>query len=771
MKFRYLVFFLINFFFFFAPLKAQNKLGLVLSGGGAKGMAHVGVLKAMEEAGLRPDYIAGTSMGSVVGALYSLGYSADEIETIFRSVDWGEVLSNQVPLDYISFEEKEYYNRYLLELPLVGTKVKFSTGLIRGQMLNELIQRYFWTSMSYQTYDEFPIPFRCIATNSANGEAVVFDRGSLATAVRASMAIPTAFTAVQYDSILLVDGGVVSNFPVEQVLNMGADYVIGVNVGTQKDEPDPESMTEILLSLAMLPSDSRLPEQMKLCDIYIEPDVVDFGTAGFSKADTIIKVGKLTGQEFKSAFEALQRKIGEKKEPFSIAGRVASYKINEIYLDGNEVFSDVLVMNKLGLEAGDSINQGNIEEAIRRVYGINGFKQVDYELVPINDSVVDLNIRMDEKEKTHIFASIHADNLFSAGLTLNITSRDLLGPESRTVLAADISRNPRLRFDYYKYIGQNKRYAANFRYDYLLEQLPIYDKGDDIDIVSSRTNRIALNFISTQSLKQSFSFGLFYESNISKSRYNIDIPKGVDKIHAEQFGLKYAWLKNNFNNRNFPTAGTEHVLLVNMHLENSYAVDLQDGVDTVFLDVEGSVPVGVSKSLLNQVVKEYTPDFYVDFVYNYKSYKQIFKRTQFIPHLSLGLVLGFEDYGSFVHVKNLGGTQRVWVDDIPFLGLNYSEMQEPNYAIIGARIQHLFFKNLFFRYGANLLSHYDYVPLDELDAYLNVDELNNNFLFGYGAELSLRTPLGPLSGGLSWNNKDPYTRYYFSFGYSFNYSD
>jgi len=204
---------------------------LVLSGGGAKGIAHIGIIKAMEKEGLYPDYIAGTSMGGIVGGLYATGYSADKLDTIVRSIDWGLVLSNNIPLNYISYEEKEYYNRYLVEFPIVKGKLKLPSGMIEGQMLSDVLTHYTWPSMKYESFDDFPIPFRCFATDVSTGKQITFKDGPLSEALRASMAIPTAFTAADLDTTLAVDGGVVNNFPVEELFKMGADIVIGVNLG------------------------------------------------------------------------------------------------------------------------------------------------------------------------------------------------------------------------------------------------------------------------------------------------------------------------------------------------------------------------------------------------------------------------------------------------------------------------------------------------------------------------------------------------------------
>ena len=354
--------------FFPTGIKSQDnngkrkKIGVVLSGGGAKGIAHVGILKAMEEEGLRPDYIAGTSMGSIIGGLYAMGYSADQLDTIVRAIDWGLVLSNNIPLTYISYEEKEYYNRYLVEFPIVEKKLKLPSGMIEGQMLSEVLTHFTWPAMKYDSFDDFPIPFRCIATNVSNGKEIVFKNGPLSEALRASMSIPTAFTAADLDTTLAVDGGIVNNFPVEELFKMGADVVIGVNVG-DGFEPAEEigSMAGILMQVAMIPSLERIDGQIKMCDIYIKPDLENYGTASFSSYSEILALGYKAGEINRQKFKALARQlhIDPPKEPFKGIPYVPSpIEINKINLRGNNLVTGRLILSKLGIQAGDTVNRG-----------------------------------------------------------------------------------------------------------------------------------------------------------------------------------------------------------------------------------------------------------------------------------------------------------------------------------------------------------------------------------------------------------------------------
>ncbi len=759
---------LLGLFFLFGNIFGQEspKLGLVLSGGGAKGVAHIGALKAMEEAGLRPDFIAGTSMGAVIGSLYAVGYSATQIEQMILEIDWNVVLSNDVPLNYISFEEKEYYDRYLLDVPIDHGRVALTSGLIDGQMLTEVLMHYLWPSFEYKDFDALPIPYRCLATDVKTGNSIVFSGGSLPTAVRASMALPTAFSAVNLDTTLAVDGGVLNNFPVDIMREMGADYIIGVNVSAPS-EGIPGSMIDILLSLATIPSEKKLMAQIEDCDIYLQPDMMGYSTASFSKSNEILQLGIDYANQFVPQFKALGQKMKMNREPFSRNTEKKELKILKINLKGNVLFSNGLILEKLGIDEGETVSHTELEEAIRRVYGINGFTKVDYQLDIVSDGAANLDIRMFEKHANHFLASIHADNIFSAGVLLNYTARDLLGKESRSIFALDISKNPRFRFDYYKYLGLNRKFAANFRYDFLSEQLPNYEQGEVTDVLINKVNRLNLTVLSTQSLRSSFAFGVFFENNRSKSGYGIVAPNGIKRGVDERAGLRFGYFMNSLNNRNFPTKGAESNLIISSYLYASNRIDLEDGVDTLYGD-DGLI---LTKDELNTLTNLITPSAYFNVFYSYKKFIPVAKNLQVVPRLGVAVTLGMDETFTYVDEFRLGGWQRVWIDDTPLLGFQFGELATPNFGQLGMRLQHQFFKNFFLKYGADFLVYHSHIPLDQLSDILEANQLEASTTLGYGAELSIRTPLGPISGGLSANTSDGFLRYYFSLGFSLNYSD
>ena len=242
----------------------RPKIGLVLSGGAAKGFAHIGLLKVLEEVGIQPDYITGASMGSIVGGLYALGLNAEQLEQIALSQNWELVLSNKVDLESINILEKKNFDSHFLSLHYQDGKFLFPQGLIEGQYLSLVLARLACSSHLIDDFDDFPTPFRCVAVNVLDGEVVVLDKGFLARAQRASMAIPTVFTPIELDDKLLIDGGVIRNLPAQEAIDMGADILIGAYAGagpTTKD--DLKTGIDILVQTSFLYSIADTKEQIK----------------------------------------------------------------------------------------------------------------------------------------------------------------------------------------------------------------------------------------------------------------------------------------------------------------------------------------------------------------------------------------------------------------------------------------------------------------------------------------------------------------------------
>ena len=779
MKIRFLIFFL-SFCVCFSTLFAQKeapsrpKIGLVLSGGGAKGFAHIGILKALEKEGIKPDYITGTSMGSIVGGLYAIGYSADQLDSLVRNVDWDKVLSNNIPLNYISYEEKEYYNRYLLELFIENGGLNLPSGLIEGQILSETLSHYTWPSSKYETFDDFPIPFRCVSTDVSTGKEIIFSDGPLSEAMRASMAIPTVFTSAELDSTLAVDGGVLNNFPVEEAIKMGADIIIGVNVsGGFESSEEIGNMVGILLQISMIPSLERMEKQIELCDIYIEPDLKENTTGSFANYEEILELGDLAGESIREKFRSIKRiESGPQRKEELVSMKVSPVILDKIELLGLKSKSEILVMSKFGYEVGDTVQRMEVEQGIRRIYGINKFKKVIYHIDHINSERVKLQIRVYEKPEKSLKVGLHYDNVFSAGITGNITLRNTLGDNTRSIIAGDISENPRFRFDYLKYIGAKRKQALNVRYDYRSLQVPSYLNGEIEDIEVNKNHIASIGLMSTQSLKEFTFINARYEYEGLKYKVGNVTPEGVKTLRLNRFHVIGGYIRNTHNDRNYPSSGTNIDLIVSLFPLNDYNLKYNNGVDTIYLPLDStSFELPVTKPQLDQAIDRLTPDFFATLQFQYSKIIPIAKNFQILPSISMGATFSteedFKQYNDFI----VGGLQKIDFDDITFLGLNYREITAPNIGIVGLQFQNVLFKNFFLRYGINGLLYHPHIPLNELEKFDFQNMIDNNSVLGYGFNIRYKSFIGPITFGLSYNNRDSNPRYYFAIGFSFNYSD
>ncbi|HEX9974225.1 MAG TPA: patatin-like phospholipase family protein, partial [bacterium] len=260
----------------------RPKIGLVLSGGGAKGFAHVGVLKMLDSLQIPIDYIAGTSMGSIAGALYAIGYSGIDLEKLAYRSDWQEIFTDKPPRPDLPYFQKEQTGKYQLEFGVQGVKPMPPSGLIFGQKVSLLFSSLTFPYERITDFDQLPIPFRCVAVDLVTGNQVVIKNGSLAKAMRASMAIPTVFSPVEWGDSLLVDGGLLNNLPVDVVKQMGADIVIAVDV--QSPLLARKQLTSALSVLEQTVSPvgiERVKENLKQVDLLIRPDIEEFTAADF----------------------------------------------------------------------------------------------------------------------------------------------------------------------------------------------------------------------------------------------------------------------------------------------------------------------------------------------------------------------------------------------------------------------------------------------------------------------------------------------------------
>ncbi len=750
--------------------ETRPKIGLVLSGGGAKGMAHVGVIRSMEKAGIRPDYVVGTSMGSVVGGLYALGYSPDELEEIILNIDWDLLISNRVEFSSIAFEEKEYYNRYLLELPVKNGKIAFPSGLIEGQMLSEVLQYYTWPANKYKSFDDFPIPFRCVATDIGSGKPIIFEKGYLHDAMRSSIAIPTFFTAFDLDSTSVVDGGVVNNFPVDIVKEMGADIVIGVNVSDEDFSAADQlgGFGGILMQLAMSQSLTKTQGNIEQCDIYIKPDLGEYSTGSFGNFREILELGDKAGQLYFDDFKDLADSLGRNDIVSGLGFEEAPIQVNGIEFVGNKLFPNSLLQSKLNIPVGSTISRKELQQGIERIYGINGFYKVDFSLIPFGENRYNLKVRLKEKPSSLLNLAVHYDNQFSAGILLNYTARDFIGKSSRTVFLLDVSENPKGRIDYYKYFSKGKSLAFNANLNLLRQQIPDYENGKETEVLIERNNSLVAQIMTTNSLKQFFAIGGVYQYNKSRYRFNNTFSDDLKNASQSTLGLRFRYYRNSQNDRNYATSGAEGLFETVFHVSNGLGINLKSGSDTLFVNVDG-IEVPFPSDALNLLTNVLNPDPYLTVIGRYSKYLPISPRFQFKPEVAGAITFTDQQEGKVYQEFLVGGYQNIRFTDMHFWGLNYGEIQTSNYIKAGLEAQIIPIKNIYIRAGVNYLGFSDSFSISDED-FLNKIFQDGNYT-GFGADISYKSILGPITVGVSSNNKDHQLRSYFSLGLSFNYTD
>lgn len=408
----------------------EIKLGLALSGGGAKGFAHIGVLKVLEEEGIPVHMISGTSMGSIIGSLYAVGYTAREIEQIVLDLNWNVLFNDNFQINSQNITRRvKRNNSYLFTFPINNNKVSLPTGLIDGQNISMLLYRLMLPYHNVTDFTRLPIPFSAVATNLSTGEATTFTEGYLADAVRASIAIPSVFKPVKINGKTYIDGGVVRNIPSEDVRKLGANLVIASDVGEPTQPVDSlKTFVDILFQSIGFHQKESDNHQKAQTDFYIRPDITKFSTFSFDQAKEIIKRGE---QAARRALPDIKRKIRNQKvapstfEPISPNKRepllISEINFNNITSLAQQ--QQMAVAIDMNLPA--RLTYAQIEDKINRLYSSGLFNQISYRLR--KDRKGDgyrLVLEFQHREQTFAGLSMRYDSKYKAALLFGVTSTD-----------------------------------------------------------------------------------------------------------------------------------------------------------------------------------------------------------------------------------------------------------------------------------------------------------------------------------------------------------
>ncbi|WP_284651178.1 patatin-like phospholipase family protein [Flavobacterium terrisoli] len=541
--------------------KRRPKVGLVLSGGGAKGFAHIGVLKVLEQAGVKIDYIGGTSMGAVVGGLYASGYSATQIDSIFYNTNFDELLQDYIPRSSKTFYEKRNDEMYAISLPFHKMKIGIPIALSKGMYNYNLLSKLTHNVRHVRDFDKLPIPFFCVATDIETGEAIILKEGYLAQAMLASSAFPSLFSPVEIDGRVLIDGGVVNNYPAEEVRKMGADIIIGVDVQDDLKKRDAlKDATRILVQITNLDMIKSMNEKKKITDIYIKPDISNYGVISFDQGREIINKGELAAFLDIDKIMQLASPDGTYKRN-NLSAAKDTLQIKSISINKLDNYTRAYILGKLRIKSGKKISYEELKKGINNINATQNFSRISYTIEPYQGAD-ELKLNLAENSvKTFLKFGLHYDGLYKSALLTNITQKKSLFKNDVVSLDLGLGDNIRYNLDYYidngfywsfglksRFNQFNRNVATDFRDGEILEQLGLNSINMDF---SDLTNQAYMQTV----FIQKFLIGAGVEWKYLKIQTDnlSDVNPTFEKSsYASVFGyMKY----DSFDNKLFPKKG------------------------------------------------------------------------------------------------------------------------------------------------------------------------------------------------------------------------
>jgi NTE family protein len=679
----------------------RPKVGLVLSGGGAKGLAHIGVLKVLEEAGIIPDYIGGTSMGGIVGGLYAIGYSADSLEKFAKSIKWSYYLSDDIPRRAITLEEKEDHDRFVLSMPIAEKGIKIPGGVINGQNIENLLNQLCSSVYLVRDYNDFQIPFLCNATDIATGKEIVFREGYLPDDLRATMAIPSIFYPIELNGKLLVDGGLVNNFPADRVKEMGADILIGVDVGFQYYTKDQlNSMFRIIEQSLFFYGEANTDRNRKLCNIVITPSLGKFNAASFNGTDSLIDIGEKAARAIFPQLKALADSLKALDPTFGHRQKVIfpdSFFLTQIRVEGLEKVSGELLIGKLELQVLKKYTAADIGRAVDRLYSSLYFEKVSYE-VEKTEPGIRLILRVKENADGSIRFGLHYDSNTKSAILLNTTFRNVLFPGSKFAINGGLGDNPFFKTEYFKNNGWKPGFGVAFS-----------SSRSETFLYKNARKISSLNFYETKLQ--------LYIQSIFRNSYAIG-----GGIEFENSLIK-------------PVIDPGTIIRNSKYkLINYYAFLQMDSYDNPFYPTRG---IKVYSGLKLLISKDLAP---VSFIHaRISKAEKLADRFTLIGHLYAGAING--DSIPSQYMFSSGGIIESYRNGImPFPGLDYMEIASKNLLSLKMDLQMKMFENIYI-VGMVNAGNFKYSFNDLFTV--------NDILSGYGVILGYNSLIGPMEISVS----------------------
>ena len=687
-------------------LHSEEKVGLALSGGGSRGLAHIGILKVLDELNIKVDFIAGTSMGAVVGGLYAMGYSADQIEDMILNTDLDNIFDEAVSREDLYIGEKRWmpYANYYFDLD-----DKFHPGLpealFSGSKLINMLYDYTYATSNINDFNKLPIPFRCVATNIITGEMKIFDNGNLHEVMRASMSVPSILEPMELNDEFYIDGGIKANMPSEIVQDMGANFIIGFQLNSElRSKENLNNLIKVLDQTINFSMTDNVKKSIELCDILIKPELFEISNYDFNDKKKIIDMGEIAARKHINEL----KKLPKRKERKYIEATPNKLSFTKISVAGNEHLSNVKIREYVGLKTNTSYSKREILQAINGAYNSQYFKYI-YPVISYVNERYELILKVKERNRKRLgFAiSSNTDQEVVVGLTLELNN--YIQHNSKLLINARIGDKNELNVDYVKNFG--KHWGIYFRtFPYVKEQ-KLYSYGEDHSITNSV---YSVEYGATSGI------GIYARNSIVAELYGYSyrsrLYKHIGEFENSEFyssGLGIKLYHESLNDYIFPKHGVQFLAKLSTAKEGLYS---EVGNKKFYSKLRMLMPFGNV--------------FSVKYQFEYGSHFDS-KEEEFDPFY-------------------IGG-----IDS--FMGLYPAENSAAIYKINTIALRFNPKKNLFCDIQFNVLQ------LGDIDYWTPEDD----FFKAAGIKLGYKTFLGSLRIGFALD-EDEEKHFYFSFGHNFD---
>lgn len=691
--------------------QSRPKVALVLSGGGAAGLAHIGVIKVLEEIGMPVDYVAGTSMGSIVGAMYAMGMTSEEMHKLVTEMNWEDLLTDVVPRNDLTFDYKEQLEKYFYDFPVTRSGVQLPSGLVAGTNITNMLAGLTWPAYKIRMFNQLPRPFLCIGADIVTGQQVVLTSGVLHDAVRASMAIPTVFTPVEVHGNLLIDGGLINNFPVDHAKKMGADIIIGVDV--QRDlygKNELRSVVNIMKQITTLIREDINAQNRRMCDILIRPATPGASTLTFGLAEQIIVDGEKFAREQIDALRKLAFRLnsypGPNPPPVKPLPAVDSLFVKELAFTGLEKVNPDFVSSRMNLPFPAWTRPGDIYRALQRVFGTNEFSNITYEVDPVTDGVR-LTIRAEEKTQNLIHVGIHYDNLFNASLLASAGFRNIWKRGDQLGVDLNLGENPQVKGSYFFLYRKKQQYGLTAEFD----RFTAFDYKEGRKINSYVYREVLMDLVIRSSWRDQFSASFGIQGELAWVSPKVGDWQ-IKAFNSEMFNFYGRLQMDNFNKVPYPTKGQKAEFLVK--------------------EVNSITENGIIPALVADL--------------RYRAALEITPRISFQPSLLAGFAFG--DSIPYPYRAYVGGLGYYHKSVFPFVGSEFMERASNHVIILRADIQFRVKNNYYFIWKNNIGKSFD-----DFSQFRN----QSTNMAGTGLTLGYSSPVGPVEITImgSTGNKRP----------------